>query len=579
VNKATGVAHSAASGLKAYGSLMRTSVNLETRNSAAMAISKPANRIRAGIFNKNWSAVRLVLFGVLLGTWLTNPASAADNKSTLRRGTANELRSLDPQAVIGGSGGALLYELFEGLVTEDQHGKLVPGVSESWSRSEDGLTYTFKLRQELRWSDGVPITAEDFVYSWRRVVNPENALRGAGTLFPVKNAVAITRGEKAPESLGVKARDALTLEVSLEGPAPYFTDILAGFPTAPVPRHVVEKYGSSWTKPGNIVGNGAYILDKWVPNTYYRLTRNPNFREASQVSIEEVLYYPIPDRNTGEKRFRAGELDIVLNIPPNRLAWLKENMPDELHTTSALGIRYLIINTKRPQFADVRVRKALSIALDREVIATRILKDGSQAAYNLVPPAMPRYGQNPAPFKSQPYPQRLAEAKKLLAAAGFSSSKPLRFTLDYQNLEDARRVAVALQAMWRSIGADVQLTTTGFENKDTSMRNGDFDVSWFSFYAPYSDATAFLYLLEANNARNYSQYSNPEFDEMLRAANRMYDPVERAAYLKKAEQLALSAYPVIPLFIPSRNYLVGKRVQGWDDAMDSHMARYLSIKD
>jgi oligopeptide transport system substrate-binding protein len=544
-----------------------------------MLITRSDNRVGAGIFNAYRSAIRLVLLGMLLGAWLTNPAAAADNKSSLRRGTANELRSLDPQAVIGGSGGALLYELFEGLVTEDQSGKLVPGVSESWSRSEDGLTYTFKLRKGLRWSDGVPITAEDFVYSWRRVVNPENALRGAGTLFPVKNAVAITRGEKAPDSLGVKARDALTLEVSLEDPAPYFTDILAGFPTAPVPRHVVEKYGSSWTKPGNIVGNGAYSLDKWVPNTYYRLAKNPYFRDANQVSIDEVFYYPIPDRSTGEKRFRAGELDVVLNIPPNRLAWLKKNMPDELHTTSALGIRYLIINTKRQPFTDVRVRKALSIAIDREIIATSILKDGSEAAYNLVPPAMPRYGRNPAPSANQPYTQRLAEARKLLAAAGFSSSKPLRFTLDYQNLEDGRRVAVALQAMWRSIGADVQLTTTGFENKDTSLRNGDFDVSWFTFYAPYADATAFLYLLEANNARNYSKYSSHDFDEMLRAANRMHDPVERAAYLKKAEQLALSAHPIIPLFVPSRTYLVAKRVQGWDDQMDTHMARYLSLKD
>lgn len=544
-----------------------------------MAIDKSANRIGAGISSTNRSAILLLLLGVAVGAALANPASAADTKSTLRRGTANELRSLDPQAVIGNSGGALMYELFEGLVTEDRSGKLVPGVSESWSRSEDGLTYTFKLRQGLRWSDGVPITAEDFVYSWRRVVDPKNALRGAGTLFPVKNAVDITRGEKAPESLGVRARDALTLEVSLQDPAPYFTDILAGFPTAPVPRHVVEKYGSSWTKPGNIVGNGAYILDKWVPNTYYKLAKNPNFRDASQVSIDEVYYYPIPDRSTGEKRFRAGELDIVLNIPPNRLAWLQENMPDELHSTSTLGLRYLIINTKRPPFTDVRVRKALSIAIDREIIATKILKDGSEAAYNIVPPAMSGYGRNPAPFKNQPYPQRLDEAKKLLAAAGFGSSKPLRFTLDYQNLEDARRIAVALQAMWRSIGADVQLTTTGFENKDTSMRNGDFDVSWFAFYAPYADATAFLYLLEADNARNYSKYSNPEFDEMLRAANRMHDPAERAAYLKKAEQLALSAYPVIPLFVPSWTYLVSKRVQGWEDHMGSHMARYLSLKD
>lgn len=545
-----------------------------------MLIFTPANPIRSVFSAANWSAFPArALLALSLAASIPNAAIAADAGSILRRSTANELRSLDPQAVIGNSGGALMYELFEGLVTVDQSGKPVPGVAESWTRSDDGLTYEFKLRKGLRWSDGAPLTAEDFVYSWQRVVDPKNALRGAGTLFPVKNAVAITRGQKSAEALGVKAKDALTLEVTLQDPAPYFIDILAGFPAAPVPRHVIQKHGASWTKPGNFVGNGAYILDKWVPNTYYRLVRNPEFREAKQVRIDEVFYYPIPDRSTGEKRFRAGELDVVLNVSPNRLAWLQEHMPDELRRTSSLGIRYLIINTKRAPFTDVRVRKALSIALDREIIAARILKDGSEAAYGIVPGTMPAYGKNTPLFQSQPYAQRLEEAKKLLAAAGFSTRKPLRFTLDYQNVEDGRRVAVALQSMWRSIGADVQLTTTGFESKDSSMRSGDFDVSWFTFYAPYSDATAFLYLLEANNSRNYSQYSNPEFDEMLRTANRMQDPVARGAYLKQAEQLALSAYPVIPLFVPGRTYLVSKRVEGWENHMDTHLARHLSLRN
>jgi oligopeptide transport system substrate-binding protein len=545
-----------------------------------MLISRPANRIGSAIFTANWAALPTrALLAALLAVWIPNTALAIDAKSILHRSTANELRSLDPQAVIGNSGGALMYELFEGLATVDRSGKLVPGAAESWSTSEDGLTYKFKLRKGLHWSDGVLLTAEDFVYSWQRVVDPKNGLRGAGTLFPVKNAVAITRGQKPAETLGVKAPDALTLEVTLENPAPYFIDILAGFPTAPVPRHVIQKFGASWTKPGNLVGNGAYVLDKWVPSTYYKLVRNPEFRAANQVRIDEVFYYPIADRSAGEKRFRAGELDVVLNVAPNRLAWLQEHMPDELLSTSSLGIRYLIINTKRPPFTDVRIRKALSIALDREIIAARILKDGSEAAYSLVPATMPGYGRNPAPFQNQPYPQRIEEARKLLAAAGFGAGKPLRFTLDYQNVEDGRRVAVALQSMWRSIGADVQLTTTGFESMDSSLRKGTFDISWFTFYAPYSDATAFLYLLEANNSRNYSQYSNPEFDEMLRTANRMRDPIARTAYLKQAEQLALSGYPVIPLFVPARTYLVSKRVQGWENHMDTHMTRYLSLRN
>jgi len=502
----------------------------------------------------------------------------AAGKSVLHRGTANELRSLDPQAVIGNTAGALMYELFEGLMTVDQHGELVPGVAESYSSSADGLTYTFKLRKGLLWSDGTPLTAEDFIYSWKRILDPKNALRGAGTLFPVKNAVAITRGEKSIDTLGIKTRDPLTLEVTLETRTPYFIDILAGFPTVPVPRHVVEKHGAQWTMPGKIVSNGAYNLVEWISNTHYKLVRNTKYREASQTKIDEVFYYPIADRETAEKRFRAGELDIVLNTSPNRLEWLRENLPGELRITSSLGIRYLVINTSKPPLNDARVRKALSITIDREIIATKILKDGSDPSYQLVPPALPGYGPNLPAFKDQPYPQRVAEAKRLIATAGFGANKPLRFKLHFQNAEEARRVAVALQAMWRPIGADVELAAIGFQGKVNNLLSGDYNIAWFTYYVPYSDATAFLHLLESTNSRNYSRYANPKFDEMLRESNNITTTSDRIAFLRKAEQSALADFPVIPLFVPARVYLVSKRVQGWEDHIETHPARFLSVK-
>lgn len=518
-----------------------------------------------------------ILLAALLVVLVLGPL-AATAKSVLHRGTANEPPTLDPQAAIGNTAGALMYELFEGLMTVDRHGKLVPGVAESYTRSADGLTYTFKLHGNLKWSDGTPLTSADFIYSWKRILDPKNALRGAGTLFPVKNATAITRGQKAVDTLGVTAVDPLTLKVQLEAPTPYFTDILAGFPTAPVPRHAIEKYGSEWTKPGKIVGNGAYMLVERVANTYYRLVRNVNYREAAQTKIDEVYYHPVADRDTAELRFRAGELDIILDTSPNRLAWLRENLPDALHMTSSLGIRYLVVNTAKPPLDDVRVRKALSLSIDREGLASKILRDGSDPSWQMVPPAMPGYGLNLPAFKDQPQAQRLAEARRLVAAAGYGSGKPLKFTLEYLNVEEARRIAVALQAMWRPLGAQVELSSAGYQGNVRNLRTGNYNIAWFTYYAPYSDATAFLHLLETGDARNYSGYANPKFDQMLDQSDTMAPGAPRLNALRQAEQLALADFPVIPLFIPARVYLVGKRVQGWEDHLEIHPARFLSIR-
>lgn len=517
------------------------------------------------------------LLGVLLAALACGPLPAAAT-SVLHRGTASEPPTLDPQAAIGNTAGALMYEMFEGLMTVDRHGKLVPGVAESYTRSADGLTYTFRLRKGLKWSDGAPLTSADFVYSWQRILNPKNGLRGAGTLFPVKNAIAITRGEKGVDTLGVAAIDPLTLKVVLEEPTPYFIDILAGFPTAPVPRQVVEKYGSEWTMPGRIVGNGAYRLVERVANTYYRLVRNTNYREAAQTKIDEVYYHPVADRDTAELRFRAGELDIILDTSPNRLDWLRQNLPDELHVTSSLGIRYLVINTTRPPLNDARIRKALSLVIDRQALAGKILRDGSDPAWQIVPPGMPGYGLNLPAFKDEPQAGRVAEARRLIAAAGYGSGKPLRFTLEYLNAEEARRIVVALQAMWRPIGAEVTLASTGFQGNVRNLRTGNYDMAWFTYYAPYSDATAFLHLLETGDARNYSRYANPKFDRRLDDADRLPAGAQRLAALRQAEQLALADFPVIPLFIPARVYLVSKRVQGWEDHLEIHPARFLSVR-
>lgn len=522
---------------------------------------------------------KLALALALTLTLITAHAGADDQGSVLRRASANELRSLDPQFVIGNTAGALMYDMFEGLVTVDARGELVPGAAESWTISDDGLKYTFRIRPGLRWSDGQPLTAEDFDYSLRRIVDPKNALRGAGTIFPIKNSVAINRGDMPVSELGVRVIDPTTLEIVLDTPAPFFLDMLAGFPAAAVPRHVIEEHGSGWTRPGTMVVGGAYVLTKWISNTYYKLDRNPYFRDADDVRIDTVYYYPVTDKETAVKRFRAGELDIVLDMPPSRLEWARETLPDELKISAAQGVRYLIVNTDQPALRDARVRQALSISIDRGIITSKILKDGSQPATNLVPANIAGYGLNPAPYADQPYAERVARAKQLLADAGYREGKPLKVRLSFLPQENFRRVVVALQAMWRGIGVETELQTIGKQGRQKMLRSGDFDIAMFTYYAPFSDPTAFLLLLDSTSFRNYSNYANPEFDAMLADSSGITDPQQRLDTLKNVERFALAEHPVIPLFNPGRNFLISRRVDGWQDHTEPHLARYLSVSD
>ena len=301
--------------------------------------------------------------------------------SVLRRGTNDELPTFDPQYVVGNSAGAIMYDLFEGLVTRAPDGAIAPAIAESWSVSENGTVYTFRLKGNAKWSDGRAITAGDFVYSYRRMLDPQSGTRGASALFPVRNATSISLGEKPVESLGVKAVDPLTLEFTLEGPAPYFVSLLASYSNAPVPAHVIESFGRKWTQPGTMVTNGAYMLEEVVTNTYYRLVRNPHYHSVDAISIDEVIYYPVPSPTTSLKRYLAGELDVILNIPFNQYENLRKTRPEEFVIARGIGLGYLSINNTLPPFDDVRVRKALSLAIDREVIVEKLLKTGDEPAY------------------------------------------------------------------------------------------------------------------------------------------------------------------------------------------------------
>jgi oligopeptide transport system substrate-binding protein len=503
------------------------------------------------------------------------PASAA---SVLNRGTGAEPTSLDPHKGFAGSAVIILYDLFQGLMTPDAAGKATFGQAESFTVSPDGLVYTFKLRPNLQWSDGVALTAEDFVYSMRRALDPKTASRLASQLYPIKGARAVNRGAP-PETLGVRALDPRTVQITLESPKVFFPDILISIIAAPVPRHVIEKLGDEWTKPGNLVSNGAFMLKEYVPQSYIRAEKNAKFWDAGNVKLDAVVYTPTEDLGTSLRRFRAKELDIALNFPPDQIGWIKENLKTELKTAPALGIYYFLLNTAKPPFDDVRVRKALSMAIDRQGMIDRVLKNDVIPAWGVVPGAVSGTTPRTDPMAGKSMGERQAAARALLTEAGYGPGKPLKFTLRYNTLEENRIIAVTLAAMWKPLGVEVTLQNADFRAITQAAQQGDFEMLNYTWYAPYDDPTAFLTVLGSGNPNNRSFYSNAAYDKLLAETDGMTDAGKRLAALKQAEDMAMADEPLIPLYFYVNRSLVHKEVKGWvPNPKSANLARFLSVE-
>ncbi len=520
------------------------------------------------------------LAGSVAAIALVIVSGAAQAETVLRVGNMGEPASLDPHYVSGTWENRIVGDMFLGLTTEGPDGKTYAGAAESWTVSDDGLVYTFKLRDHV-WSDGEPVTADDFVFALRRILHPETAAEYASLLYTVKGAEAVNTGKAAPETLGVRAIDKKTLEITLSGPAPFFLGQLTHYTAYPVPRHVIEKYGKDWIKKENIVSNGAYVLDEWVPNSHIKLAKNPKFYNAASVSIDTVILYPQEDRTAVQRRFRAGEIDIATDFASDQIDWLKANLPNETRIAPYLGNYYYPINTRKPPFNDRRVRQALSMAVDRETIVDKVMKTGELAAYSFVPPGTLNYGEpSYASFKGMSYPDRVARAKALLAEAGFGPDKPLKFQLRYNTSENHKRIAVAVAAMWKKLGIDVELYNSEVKVHYADLKQGKFDVARAGWIADYNDPQNFLYLLETRTgANNYGGYSVKAFDDLMNKASRTADLEARAELLAKAEAIAMEDQPIIPIYYYVSKNLVAPHVKGWQDTVnDIHRWRYLSIE-
>ncbi|MEM9842974.1 MAG: peptide ABC transporter substrate-binding protein, partial [Pseudomonadota bacterium] len=459
-------------------------------------------------------------------------------------------------------------------------GQVIPAMAESWTTSEDGLTWTFKLR-EASWSDGVPVTANDFVFALRRIQDPAIASQYSSLLYIIKNAQALNEGRVAPEELGVRAIDDLTLEITLEETAPYLEGLLTHYTTFPVPQHIVEEHGEAWVQPENIEVNGPYKLVYWVTGDQLIVNKNPLFYEADTLCFEQVRYFELEDLAAVERRIEAGELDINNAFDGGRKAELDRRLPGWARTTPALLTTYWSFNSSIEPFDDVRVRKALAMALDREYLVENVLTPGFIPAYSFVPPGMNNYevDRPQVSWRDLSRPERLEQARTLLEQAGFGPDNPLRFEFKHRSTDDNPKAAPVAQANWNEIAPWV---TVDILRQDTKvlyadLRQSNFEVADGAWIADYNDPLNFLYLLDSDTGQqNYGNYANPEYDRLLEAASQERDLVARAALFAEAEAIMLEDHPVTPMWFQVTKNLVDPDLTGWaENAEDNHRSRWL----
>lgn len=507
---------------------------------------------------------------------------------TLQMHNGGDPGSLDPHKVSGDWENRVVGDYIEGLVTEDPNADAIPGQAESWEISEDGTVYTFHLRDGITWTDGTPVTADDFVFAFQRLFDPATASEYAYLQYPIKNAQAINSGEITDFSqLGVKAVDDKTVEITLEAATPFFLQALTHYTAYPVPKHKVEELGDAWTEIDNIVANGPFKIVEWVPGSYVRSVKNDMYYDAANVKLDEVYYHVLEDQTAALNRYRAGDFDILTDFPADQWAWMQENLPGEGHVEPFLGIYYYVLNQEKPPLDDVRIREALSISVLRDVIGPEILGTGELPAYGWVPPGTANYeGEQYLPaWVEMTYDDRVARAKELMAEAGYGPDNPLKLQLRYNTNDNHQRIAVAMAAMWEPIGVQVELFNSEVAVHYDALRAGDFQVGRAGWLLDYSDASNTLDLLKTgitqdgamNWGNNYGRYSNEEFDSLLNQAASEQDLSVRAGMLHQAEEIAMDEFAAIPIYWYVSKNVVKPYIQGFvDNAKDIHRNRWIT---
>ncbi len=514
---------------------------------------------------------------IAVGAALTMGFSAAMAEKILHRGNGAEPATLDPHFASGVWENNIIGDMMMGLTTYNAKGKVIPGLAKSWTISKEGRTYTFKIR-DAKWSDGKKITANDFEFSLKRILKPETAAKYAFILYPIQNAEDINKGTKDIETLGVKAIDSKTLRITLGEVTPFFLEQLTHYTSWAVPEHVVKKHGSSWAKPGTMVVSGAFNVAEWEPQSHIKLMRNPQFFDAKNVKLDVVYYYPTEDRHAEFKRYRAGELHITKEVPSGQAKKIRQEFGSQFRVAPYLGTYYYPLNTQK--IKDVRVREALNLAINREVISNKILGEGQVPAYSYVPLGINNYVSSVPEFefKKMSQSERLKRAKMLMEQAGYSKSKPLEMELKYNTSEAHKKVAVAISSMWKQIHVKVSFFNQEAKVHYADLTNGEFEVARAGWIGDYNDPTTFLDLF-GDNQYNYGRWKNAKFNGLMTEAKKMTNLDQRAVKLAEAEKMVLGNFATIPIYYYVSASLVKPNVTGYEDnIMDIHRSRWISLK-
>ena len=527
----------------------------------------------------------LCLFGFIASCGLhreTNVESG-DREQILHFGNAEEPQELDPHVVTGVPEDHILHALFEGLVTKGPKNlEPEPGVAKSWDISDDLKTYVFHLRKNARWSNGDKVTAQDFVYSWKRALTPELGNLYAYMLFYIKNGEDYFKGRiKDFNKVGVKALDDYTLKVELRAPTPYFLQLLDHYSYYPVHRATIEKFGSigergtRWTRPGNFVGNGMFTLKEWKMNRILIVEKSPTYWDAAHVKLKAIYFYPIANLSTEERMFRAGQLHLTDKIPSEKIADYRLHHPEVIHIAPWIGTYFYRFNTTIKPLNDVRVRRALVMTINREEIVKRITKGGELPAYTYTPPNINGYTCPPQ------LEYNIKKARKLLAEAGYPNGKGFpKLELVYNTDERHRQIAIAVQEMWKK-ALNIHITLTNVDWKVYLDREShmDYQITRAGWIGDYLDATNFLNVFITGGGNNRTGWSNPQYDKYLQEASMITDQSKRYAILQKAEKILMQEVPIAPIFIYTTRRLISTSVKGWyDNLLDQHNYKYIYLK-
>ena len=461
------------------------------------------------------------LFAALCLCGLSSLSYAADvpqgtvlaQKQELVRHIKDEPASLDPAKAVGLPEIQVIRDLFEGLVNQNEKGELTPGVATRW-QSNDNRIWTFTLRDNAKWSDGTPVTAQDFVYSWQRLVDPKT---------------------------------------------PWFSNLTANFAFYPVQKANVES-GKEWTRPGALVGNGAYVLNTRVVNEKLVVVPNTHYWDNAKTVLQKVTFIPINQESSATKRYLAGDIDITESFPKNMYQKLLKDIPGQVYTPPQLGTYYYAFNTQKGPTADARVRLALSMTIDRRIMVEKVLGTGEKPAWHFTPDVTAGFTPEPSPFEQMSQQELNAQAKTLLQAAGYGPQRPLKLNLLYNTSENHQKIAIAVASMWKkNLGVDVKLQNQEWKTYIDSRNTGNFDVIRASWVGDYNEPSTFLSLLTSTHSGNISRFNDPAYDKIIHQATLETTAKARNTDYNMAEKILMEKAPIAPIY----QYTNGRLIKPW----------------